>query len=453
MSGSPPTEQDAAPAAAQARRPVLVVAGDAQKGGAPPPERLLAIEGSLEIGRHGSPGAPSGAWRLDDPLASSRHARIAVVAGRTLLTDLGSTNGTWVDGRRLCGDSAELREGAVVVVGRQAAVFRAISEEEVAALAEETARPLGPVATSSPALALICRRLRLLAPSAAEILLVGATGVGKEVYARGVHALSNRPGRFVAINCAALPRDLMESELFGYARGAHSTAREDKPGLVEDADRGTLFLDELAEMPPDLQAKLLRFLEDREVRRLGATRGRTVDVRVLAATGRPDDDRLRSDLLGRIGAVPLRLPPLRDRIEDLGALMAHFCAGKTPVFSTQAWTALFSYAWPRNVRELKKVIETAVVLSAEAGRVEVAHLPAVFAHEAGPPVSGGPAALAPRGRRTRRPAPSKEELEDLLRRHEGQVAEVARALDRKWQVVWRWMRAYGIRAASYREQK
>ena len=150
----------------------------------------------------------------------------------------------------------------------------------------ELVTPLGPVATVSPALAVACDRLRRLAPSESELFIVGETGVGKEVYARAVHDASGRKGRFMAINCAAIPRDLVESELFGYRQGAHSTAHAAKPGLIEEAEGGTLFLDEIGEMTGEAQIKLLRFLQDRELTPLGATRPRRMDVRIVAATNR-----------------------------------------------------------------------------------------------------------------------------------------------------------------------
>src|SRR5262249_51046424 len=153
-----------------------------------------------------------------------------------------------------------------------------------------------------------------LAASANELLIVGETGVGKEVYARAVHRESGRKGRFVAINCAAIPRELVESELFGYRQGAHSTAHQAKPGLIEEAEGGTLFLDEIGEMSAEARTKLLRFLQDRELTPLGATRPRRIDVRVIAATNRTlsggaeGNGPVRDDIVARLGAAPIHLP-------------------------------------------------------------------------------------------------------------------------------------------------
>src|SRR5262249_6418154 len=151
---------------------------------------------------------------------------------------------------------------------------------------EEAVHPLAPLPTLSPSLALTSTKLRLLARSNTEILLVGETGVGKEVFADAVHTASGRSGKMVAINCAAIPRELLESELFGYEKGAHSTAQGRKTGLVELANGGTLFLDEIGDMPVELQSKLLRFLQDRRFTPLGSTRMIEADVRIIAATSR-----------------------------------------------------------------------------------------------------------------------------------------------------------------------
>src|SRR6185369_15152520 len=248
----------------------------------------------------------------------------------------------------------------LVFIGNHVGVFRMVSAIELDAIKAELVSPLGPVATASPTLAVACDRLRRLAVSAGEVLLVGETGVGKEVYARAVHAASGRRGRFMAINCGAIPRELVESELFGYRQGAHSTAHTAKAGLIEEAEGGTLFLDEIGEMNPDAQIKLLRFLQDRELTPLGSTRPRKIDLRVIAATNRnvpagQSPDGLRDDIMARLGAAPIHLPPLGSRIEDLGALTAHFLRASPGVrFEQPAFRALALYGWPLNVRELEK---------------------------------------------------------------------------------------------------
>jgi DNA-binding NtrC family response regulator len=217
--------------------------------------------------------------------------------------------------------------------------------------------------------------IRRVSASPANVLITGESGTGKELVARAIHAHSPRKGRpFVAVNCAAIPDNLLESELFGYKRGAFTDARSDRAGLLVEADGGTLFLDEVAELPLGLQPKLLRVLQDREVRPLGANRPERVDVRLIAATNRDIEARLkagemREDLYYRLNVIQLQLPPLRARNEDLLPLADHFLAraaersGK-PLkgFSEAAKKVLIGYHWPGNVRELENVVERAVAL-------------------------------------------------------------------------------------------
>ena len=315
----------------QRDRAVLLVVGSADAPALPARTRLQIAGDDLFVGRRAE-GVPQGAnvAVLDDGLVSSQHARITRGAGGYDLEDLGSKNGTWVDNQRIEA-KVRLRDGALLFFGNHVAVFRMVSQIELEAIKAELVAPFGPVATASPALAVACDRLRRLAASEGELLILGETGAGKEVYARAVHQASGRQeGRFVAINCAAIPRELVESELFGYRQGAHSTAHQAKAGLIEEAEGGTLFLDEIGEMTPEAQIKILRFLQDRELTPLGSTRPRQMDVRIVAATNRTaagpgkGPSGLRDDIVGRLGAAPIYLPPLRNRVEDLGVLTAHF---------------------------------------------------------------------------------------------------------------------------------
>ncbi|HXJ22757.1 MAG TPA: sigma-54-dependent Fis family transcriptional regulator, partial [Polyangia bacterium] len=253
-------------------RPVLLVASVAERVEIP----LEACQ-SLTIGR-GRSGTTGAQHTFPDELLSRQHLRITREGRGYLVEDLGSRNGTFLEGRRLT-EPARLGRGSLLFFGNQIAVLRDVCGAERAALRDEAAAPFGPVPTFSPALASTFARLRRLARTDAEILLIGETGVGKEVCARAVHVASGRSGRFVAINCASLPAALVESELFGYAAGAHSTARAAKPGLVETAEGGTLLLDEIGDMPADLQAKIFRFLQDRTISPLGSVKHRRVDVR------------------------------------------------------------------------------------------------------------------------------------------------------------------------------
>jgi transcriptional regulator with PAS, ATPase and Fis domain len=208
------------------------------------------------------------------------------------------------------------------------------------------------------------------------VMVTGESGTGKELVARAIHAKSSRKDRpFVAVNCAAIPDTLLESELFGYARGAHSTANADRQGLFVEAHGGTLFLDEIAELPLALQPKLLRILQDGEVRPLGANRALRVDVRIIAATNRDlerhmQEARFREDLYYRLNVIQIHLPPLRGRAEDILPLADHFLAraaersGKVVKgWREGAKKVLLAYHWPGNVRELENVVERAVALA------------------------------------------------------------------------------------------
>ncbi len=213
------------------------------------------------------------------------------------------------------------------------------------------------------------------------VLLTGESGTGKEVFARAIHRMSPRESAgFVAVNCAAIPEHLLESELFGHVKGSFTGAVSDRHGLVEEANGGTMLLDEVGEMPMALQAKLLRFLEEGEIRRVGDQRSRKVDVRLIAATARSleqavKDREFRDDLYYRLNVVHLHLPALRERPEDIPALLAHFAQltaqrlGRSVSISPKALAMLATHQWPGNVRELRNAVERAAVLS-ETGHLD-----------------------------------------------------------------------------------
>lgn len=454
------------------RHALLIDAGDAAKGGAPGARRWIELHRpGLEIGRRptGEEGLPC--WELSHRRASGRHARINWQADNWFITDLGSTNGTLVNGR-LITVPTRLTDGMFLMFGGQAAVYRAVDETDFQALKEEQASPLGPVASASPRLARMLARLRRLAPSYEEVFLVGETGVGKEVYARAVHAASGRKGPFVPINCAAVPGELIESELFGYVRGAHSQAGQAKRGLIEEAQDGTLLLDEIGDMPSAAQAKLLRLIQTRHFTPLGATTPRRLDTRFVAATSQTVFDAVlaelapavRSDLMGRMGAEPIRLPPLRERPEDLGPLVAHLLANAgSPGLELEpaAFLALWLHAWPRNVRELEKVVREARLYAADKGRIGLEHLPQSMSgqvrSQASPAPTANDSVSSPTPssleaiRRSPRPLPSRDALEALLAEHKGNVARVAKVLDRQWAVVHRAINRYGLDPNKFKE--
>jgi len=229
---------------------------------------------------------------------------------------------------------------------------------------------------NSPALESVLEQVERVAPMDSTVLIHGETGTGKELIARAIHNISPRFGRsFVKLNCAAIPLDLLESELFGHEKGAFTGAIAQKIGRFELADKGTLFLDEVGDIPPALQPKLLRVLQEQEFERLGSGRTHQVDVRLVAATNRDLAEMVkqreyRSDLYYRLNVFPVVLPPLRERREDIPALVTHFVEKFTRRMGKQiehippeTMAALSSYAWPGNIRELQNLIERAVILA------------------------------------------------------------------------------------------
>jgi formate hydrogenlyase transcriptional activator len=229
---------------------------------------------------------------------------------------------------------------------------------------------------NSPALESVLEQVEQVAPTDSSVLIQGETGTGKELVARAIHNLSTRCGRpFVKLNCAAIPFDLLESELFGHERGAFTGAIAQKIGRFELADKGTLFLDEVGDIPPALQPKLLRVLQEQEFERLGSIRTHRVNVRLVAATNRNlaemvKRNQFRSDLYYRLNVFPISLPPLRARHEDIPALVEHFVEiyarrmdKQIDPIPSETMSALTSYQWPGNIRELQNFIERSVILS------------------------------------------------------------------------------------------
>jgi DNA-binding NtrC family response regulator len=238
---------------------------------------------------------------------------------------------------------------------------------EVARLSSAPRGPLPGFVGASRAVQEVCDLVHRAAPAPFPVLVTGESGTGKELVARALHELSGRAGRFVAVNCAALPDHLLESELFGHEKGAFTGADRDKQGLLEAAHRGTLFLDEVTELPLALQPKLLRAVEEGEVRRLGSTQPRKFDVRFVAATNRELEKevaagRFRDDLYWRLHVLQLHVPPLRERAADVPLLAEHFLAGRA--VAPDAMALLAAYPWPGNVRELRNALERAAALAA-----------------------------------------------------------------------------------------
>ena len=274
------------------------------------------------------------------------------------------------------------------------AMGRVRDKQAVAALTRSLreAGKLGSLIGSSSEMQEVMRQVEMAAPSTASVLITGETGSGKEIVARSIHMLSPRAERpFVAINCSAIPESLMESEIFGHEKGAFTGAAERRIGCFELAHGGTLLLDEIGEMPAPTQAKLLRVLEDRKVRRLGSKVETPVDVRVLAATNKdPElavaDGHLRQDLYFRLNVFHIHLPPLREHKSDLPLLIDHLIGEisekhgkKVTSVGADAMEMFKSYPWPGNVRELRNVLERAIIAS-DRGTINRQHLPPDFGH-------------------------------------------------------------------------
>lgn len=284
-------------------------------------------------------------------------------------------------------------EVLLLTLGRALEVSRL--RREVRALRTTLARGDDGLVGRSPALASVRERIRASARSGATVLITGETGVGKERVARALHEASGRTGRFVALNCGAVPEALFEAELFGSAKGSYTGSVTDRPGLVAEADGGTLFLDEIGDMPVSIQPKLLRLLQERTYRSLGRDREATADIRVVAATHRPlremvRERRFREDLFWRLAVVEIALPPLRERREDIAGLTAHILAKLSartgieapPALGAAALAALERHAWPGNVRELENVLERALLFRS-GGRIEEGDLGMSMAESAG----------------------------------------------------------------------
>src|SRR5215831_8914526 len=396
---------------------------------------------------------------VGDKWMSSLHAVLRHTADQWVLQDAKSKNGTFVNGRRC--ESAVVADGDLIELGHTFFIFREalpVAENRPESLEARSLRPAAPgLATIVPGLNEELEKVEAIAPSAVSVVVHGETGTGKELMAQAIHNLSGRSGPFVAVNCGALPSTLVESELFGYRKGAFSGAMEDRPGLIRSADRGTLFLDEIGDLPLTAQAVLLRVLQENEVLPVGATRPVKVNIRLLSATHRDlealvADKKFRSDLLARVSGLTLWLPPLRERREDLGLLIGtilkrNFAKLADQItFSPDAARALLLYQWPLNIRELERCVTAAVVL-ARGGMVQEAHFPealrAVLSNgkaEASGDTNGAPE----EGQLSETDQRRRDEIVALLREHRGNITAVARALGKARFQVQRWIRRYRI---------
>jgi two-component system, NtrC family, response regulator AtoC len=340
----------------------------------------LPVAGTVTMGR-----AEGNDVLIDDDQASRAHARLTI--GDTLLIeDLGSVNGTRVRDRAIArGELVPVQPGEPIAIGSSVIIVHAGGRapapdalSPAAVLAHLPPAPEVPANDGGPdeGMRNIHRLAERVAAGIINVLLLGETGVGKEVMAQAIHRMSpRRAGPYVCLNCAALAENLLESERFGHERGAFTGATAAKPGLLETAGGGTLFLDEVGELPPSIQVKLLRVIETREVTRVGSVRPHQVDVRFIAATNRDletavQQGTFRADLFFRLSAVPIRIPPLRERRSEIRPLAETFLAlackelGRSePRLTASVLDELRGRSWPGNIRELRNVIERAVLLA------------------------------------------------------------------------------------------
>ena len=476
-------------------QPVLVVALECDRPAGGASRHALGGVSVVLLGRgrerrHERRSGPAGhevVLQVPDRWMSSQHARIEASFGRWILTDAGSKNGTVVNGELV--ERAVLRDGDLIELGHTLLLFRdrvpmtADDPVDLAIdLAALEARPPGLV-TLAPGFQRVLGELERMAASPVAILLLGESGTGKELLARAIHRLSRRRGELVAVNCGAIPDNLVESELFGHKKGAFSGASEDRLGLVRGADGGTLFLDEVGDLPLGSQAALLRVLQEREVMPVGGVRPVPVDLRVVAATHRDlpamvERGEFRQDLYARLTGYTVALPPLRERREDVGLLCAALLARQAggtggsggltdhAGIDAEAGRALLLYRWPRNVRELESCLATAGVL-AGGGAIGPGHLPAEVQaaldpaaggaeHEAGAGAAAGGAESEEAGRQAAG-APLTDEdrrIHDDLLAHlgeqRGNISAVARAMGKDRKQIQRWVKRFGLEPDRFR---
>ncbi len=436
---------------------LLGLAGPAE---APPPDHLL-IPGAppLQLGRRVGAAGLS----VVDGHVSGRHASIHWEGSRGgfMVRDLGSRNGTYVNG--MAAREAALDPGGVLRIGESAWLL--VAREAY----DPSWRP--PPGTAfmgrGEATREVLERLQRAAETGLSVMLLGETGSGKEVGARELHRLRALAGPFVVANCAEHDRNLLRSELFGHKRGAFTGADRDHEGLFVRAHKGTLFLDELGDLPQDSQGALLRAVELREVRAVGATRGTRVDVRIVSATNRDMEEAVaarafRSDLYYRLKEWSVHLPSLRERREDLPLLLRHFlgeagCVGLQ--LAPEVLDALGTWSWPGNVRELRALAARMAAWPSGRGREVLSELQT----RATPAPGSSPVGATPGGAASgeREPPvaaslghgalPPRATLEDALIRSQGNVSAAARLLGTYPKKLYRWMDRLGLSADAYRD--
>jgi transcriptional regulator with GAF, ATPase, and Fis domain len=452
--------REAKPATVNLRRCKLVVTKGVQRG------LEFVIPGDVfRVGK-----APDNDLVIADDTVSRTHFEIVRDGKGYLVRDRDSTNGTFLDGAEI--REAYLRAGSVVGAGAVELKFTPF-EERIEILPSEREQ-LGELVGTSIALREIFGLIERIAPTDATVLIEGETGTGKDLIARALHGASRRAGApFIVVDCGAVAGTLIESELFGHEKGAFTGAVNTRHGAFELASGGTVFLDEIGELSLDLQPKLLRVLEQRELRRVGGSKTLKVDLRVIAATRKDlrsevEKGKFREDLYFRLNVVPITAPALRDRREDIPRLIDHFLRAMTPAAETPpalsegTRAALYAHDWPGNVRELRNVIERALALRSDPSAL-VAPLGADAFQRAS---HGAPALQAVPADVDFTPGMSFRDTKDrwndvferryltwLLRRADGNISKAARDADMDRKYLHKLLRRHGIEAAEVGDEE
>jgi len=396
---------------------------------------------TLSVGSH-----PSNDLVLDDDSVSRFHCEIEVSHKGAWLKDLASSNGTWLDGVPI--REAGLREGSTLRIGRSALQYHLASEQDPLPMSERS--DFGTLVGVSVLMRSMFALLERAGATQATVLIEGETGTGKEGVAESIHrASARREHPLLVVDCGAMPAALLESELFGHERGAFTGAIAQRVGVFEAANGGTVFLDEIGELPLELQPRLLRVLQQREIRRVGSNVYQSIDVRILAATNRDlrarvNDLSFRSDLYYRLAVLRVAVPPLRERPEDIPALVGRFLdeLGADPEARQQLMAPDFlgrlqRAAWPGNVRELRNYVERCVVMQQ-----------AMPIHDDGSASTGmvvDPSVSYSEAKRRVLDEFERRYLEGLLSRHQGNVSRAARAAGMDRVYVYKLMHRHGLK--------
>lgn len=457
MSDTVTLPNSARPAPLMKKRPRLHVLYSPQPGVVKGRAESLPVDETY-IGRRLQ--APHEGITLDfDPSLSSEHARFEVAEGdyHVTLSDLGSKNGTWLGATRLNANSAvPVRDGEVVRIGSTFLLLRYEPSKSGDAQIPSL------IGTSLPMRELRARLSRL-APESAPVLLLGETGTGKELAARALHQLSRRAGELVVRNCAALPEDLIESELFGHLANAFTGAKA-RAGAFRSAHQGTLFLDEIGELPASQQARLLRAVEENQITPIGADAPIPCQARLIAATHRDlaaavETGRFRQDLRARLAHLLVELPPLRARREDILLLLEHFYADVARLLTADLVHDLLTSEWRDNIRALRATADRLRIdgdsdslreelRPAGSARVELART--LGSADRVPDAAEARVEVPPPARPYRLAVPSKEELVALLQKHMGTLSNVAKELNCSPRQARRWLEQHELDIDEYR---